>query len=405
LNGLRPVVGFTLIGRGKWSGGEIYQRNLFGLMADLCSADVGLKLFLSPEQAVRIGGGFDRFLDVPAIVDARVAGAGEGRRALKALVTGVDADFAALVQAHAIDVMFESAQWFGNRFPVPVLAWIPDFQHRNLRRLFPATAWWKRDIGFRLQTSGRRQIMLSSEDCRRDCETFFSRSLGQTHVVRFSIDLDPRAVHVRADGVRAAHVLPEQFFYLPNQFWSHKNHAVVVEALGLLAQTGRLAGLPPVVMTGHTEDARDPGLFRQVMARAKALGVDSHFRHLGLIPYENVLALNAAAHRLINPSLFEGWSTTVEEAKALGTPMILSDISLHCEQAPDATFFARFSAHDLADCLVAAAQAGPRSSVDLDALDSAQTARRNAHATAFLAAVDATLAAGGHEKFCHDHLL
>jgi glycosyltransferase involved in cell wall biosynthesis len=389
MSGPRPVVGFTLIGRGNWSGGETYQRNLFGLMSDLCRAGVGLKLFLSPEQAARIGDGFDRFLDVPAIVDPRVAGAGEGRRALKALMTGVDADFAALVQAHGVDVMFESAQWFGNRFPVPVLTWIPDFQHRHLQHLFPAMAWWKRDFGFRRQTSGRRQIMLSSEDGRRDCETFYPRSVGRTHVVRFSIDLDPRAVHGRAGGMRAAYDLPERFFYLPNQFWSHKNHATVVEALGLLAQAGRLDGLPPVVMTGRTEDARDPGLFGMVMARAKALGVQDHFRHLGLIPYADVFALNAAAHRLINPSLFEGWSTTVEEAKALGTPMILSDISLHREQAPDATFFARTSAQDLAECLVAAGNSQPRPVVDLEALDQAQTLRRNAHADAFLSAVAA----------------
>jgi glycosyltransferase involved in cell wall biosynthesis len=231
--------------------------------------------------------------------------------------------------------------------------------------------------------------MLSSEDGRRDCETFYPRSVGRTHVVRFSIDLDPRAVHGRAGGMRAAYDLPERFFYLPNQFWSHKNHATVVEALGLLAQAGRLDGLPPVVMTGRTEDARDPGLFGMVMARAKALGVQNHFRHLGLIPYADVFALNAAAHRLINPSLFEGWSTTVEEAKALGTPMILSDISLHREQAPDATFFARTSAQDLAECLVAAGNSGPRPGVDLEALEQAQMARRTTHADAFLSAVAA----------------
>jgi glycosyltransferase involved in cell wall biosynthesis len=35
---------------------------------------------------------------------------------------------------------------------------------------------------------------------------------------------------------------------------------------------------------------------------------------------------------LINPSRFEGWSTTVEEAKSFGVPLILSDIDVHREQ-------------------------------------------------------------------------
>ncbi len=36
---------------------------------------------------------------------------------------------------------------------------------------------------------------------------------------------------------------------------------------------------------------------------------------------------------LINPSQFEGWSTTVEEAKSLGVKMLLSDLEVHKEQA------------------------------------------------------------------------
>ena len=97
--------------------------------------------------------------------------------------------------------------------------------------------------------------------------------------------------------------------------------------------------MPPVVMTGRTDDQRDPGLYARLITEARRAGVASHFLHLGLVPYEDVFGLNASAEALINPSLFEGWSTTVEEAKALGTRMLLSDISLHREQAPDAMFF------------------------------------------------------------------
>lgn len=42
---------------------------------------------------------------------------------------------------------------------------------------------------------------------------------------------------------------------------------------------------------------------------------------------------------VINPSLFEGWSTTVEEAKSLGVPLILSDLSIHREQTGGAASF------------------------------------------------------------------
>jgi glycosyltransferase involved in cell wall biosynthesis len=51
-----------------------------------------------------------------------------------------------------------------------------------------------------------------------------------------------------------------------------------------------------------------------------------------MIPLDHVYALLRASIALINPSRFEGWSTTVEEAKSFGVPAILSDIDVHREQ-------------------------------------------------------------------------
>jgi glycosyltransferase involved in cell wall biosynthesis len=385
------TIGFTFIGRGGWSGGETYQRNMFGVMQRELAGKVRAKLFLTPEQHQKVGNSFDRFLAVPAIVDARVEGAGSGTRALKALATGQDKDFAQLISSHGIDVMFENAQWFGNRFPVPVVSWIPDFQHRYMQALFSKSRWWRRDIGFRAQTSGRRTILLSSNDARNDCEKFYPASIGKTHVVKFAIDLDPTAVHARAQGACERHKLPKRFFYLPNQFWSHKNHSVVVAALKLLKASGELSKVAPIYLTGRTDDAREPHLFGRLMDEAKASGVSSHFIHLGLIPYEDVFALNAAADALINPSKFEGWSTTVEEAKALGTQLILSQIGIHQEQAPNAHFFAPDDAQGLATILASASRQSPRAVPNTSNLIAAHHQRRQDYATALLATFESAV--------------
>src|SRR5690606_16162197 len=53
---------------------------------------------------------------------------------------------------------------------------------------------------------------------------------------------------------------------------------------------------------------------------------------------------------ILQPSLFEGWSTTVEDAKQLNVRIILSDISVHKEQNPqNGFFFNRLDPKDLAD--------------------------------------------------------
>jgi glycosyltransferase involved in cell wall biosynthesis len=71
-----------------------------------------------------------------------------------------------------------------------------------------------------------------------------------------------------------------------------------------------------------------------------------------VVPYEHLGPILAASTALLNPSLFEGWSTTVEEARALGVPAILSDLPVHREQMGDAaTYFDPHDAESLASAL------------------------------------------------------
>ena len=62
---------------------------------------------------------------------------------------------------------------------------------------------------------------------------------------------------------------------------------------------------------------------------------------------ENALAV-------IQPSLFEGWSTVVEDAKAMNQKMILSDIEVHREQAEHNgyLFFNSQDASQLSKCIL-----------------------------------------------------
>ncbi len=71
-----------------------------------------------------------------------------------------------------------------------------------------------------------------------------------------------------------------------------------------------------------------------------------------MVPRQHVFALMRACTALVNPSLSEGWSTTVEEAKLLGVPMLLSNLRVHMEQAGDsARFFDPQAAEQLASLM------------------------------------------------------
>jgi glycosyltransferase involved in cell wall biosynthesis len=90
---------------------------------------------------------------------------------------------------------------------------------------------------------------------------------------------------------------------------------------------------------------------------------------------------------MINPSRFEGWSTPIEEAKAFSTPLLLSDIAIHREQAPLARFFDPASPATLATALFETAKEAPAPRPSLDALVAAQNVWLDAHAAALLATV------------------
>jgi glycosyltransferase involved in cell wall biosynthesis len=70
------------------------------------------------------------------------------------------------------------------------------------------------------------------------------------------------------------------------------------------------------------------------------------------VPYADLIALLRHAALVVQPSSFEGWSTTVQDAKALGRPVACSSIALHREQAPNAVgFFDHQRPEELAELL------------------------------------------------------
>jgi glycosyltransferase involved in cell wall biosynthesis len=189
-----------------------------------------------------------------------------------ALALGLDREAAAEFRTHRIDAVFESARFFGWRLPYPAIAWFPDFQHRRLPQLFPAAARWRREAGFRMQIASGRIVMLSSESSHRDFRKFYPRAKNEVCVVRFATGPSPAFLNADPAEIVAQYQLPEKYFYLPNQFYTHKNHQVVVDALAIVAERG---GEAVVCASGSTKDRRERGYFDEVMERVRSRGLEN----------------------------------------------------------------------------------------------------------------------------------
>jgi glycosyltransferase involved in cell wall biosynthesis len=344
-------VAFTLIGGGKGTGGYNYLLNLLCVLCTYEAARIQPVLFLGTDVAADEAAAFKSTAGLEIIRSPVLNRARRFATLAKSLLLGVDGDLQALFRGQRIDVVFESAQFFGWRLGLPVVAWIPDFQHRHLRHMFTSGGYWRRELGFQVEIAAGRTIMLSSEDARHDCERFYPRTAGRTRVVRFAVPPGQPPSLSQARAVADSYGLPAHFLFMPNQFSRHKNHLLVLDALASL----RSRGVDVVVVSsGKQLDERHPDYFAQFKARLDALGLHSQLRLLGLIPYADLVALMRASAGLLNPSLFEGWSTPVEEARALGVPLLLSDLDVNREQAGyQARYFNRHSAEELADAIAA----------------------------------------------------
>lgn len=340
------------IGGKGWFGGWMYMQNLVRALSAGDNPDIETLLFVGPDRSEQ-----PEIRELANLPRTRViTDAAFDERRLRAnlartLATGRNALLLDAFARENVDVALDPALYMGWRSEIPTVAWIPDFQHRHMPQMFSRAAYWKRDLGFRALIASSTAIMLSSEDAERDCLQFYPAASGRTGVARFAVQVDdwPDAgaawARLEQEGV------PKDYVFLPNQLWQHKNHRLAIEAAAILAQQGSRR---IILATGHGNDPRFPDYPDALRAQITASGAADNFRLLGSVDHALVRAMMVGANALLNPSRFEGWSTTVEEAKAVGTPMLLSDLGVHREQAPDAVFFATDDAAGLARAILAA---------------------------------------------------
>lgn len=350
----------------RWMGGLNYLSNLLHAIMSLPDRDIEPVLLVSPRTPMEL---LAAFPTVETVVTSIVSEGTPLRKARKVLERGLGRDYVmeSLVRRLRIDVLSHSDQ-LGARSPVPTIGWIADFQHIRMPEFFSPEEFAARQAGYRRIADHCSVVLLSSADAQRDLASFAPASLPRSRVLRFVSGVQETSPVTEMAALGATYGLKAPFFYMPNQFWKHKNHRVAIEALALLKARGRDI---TIVCTGATADRRHPEHFAGLKARIEQADISDNLRILGLVPYPDVKGLFRHSVAIVNPSHFEGWSTTVEEAKAMGKTILLSDIPVHREQAPDrGVFFPADDAEALAEALEAAA-----SGAAIDAQPAAQTAR------------------------------
>ena len=228
--------------------------------------------------------------------------------------------------------------------------WIPDFQHHYLSKFFSKKEIFHRNRKFRKIFNNSSVLVLSSEDCRKDLKKFYGERKSKIFILNFRANLKKDLLKKNPNDILNKYKLPQKFFIISNQFWRHKNHLLVFKSLSYLKNKYHIR--PNLVLTGKLI-YDDSAFAREIIDYIKNLEINSQIYILGLIPKEDQFLLMRQSLAIIQPSLFEGWSTIVEEARSIGKTIILSDLDVHKEQNfSKSIFFKRDSYKDLSSKLL-----------------------------------------------------
>lgn len=225
---------------------------------------------------------------------------------------------------------------------IKTIEWIPDFQYMHLPDFFAEEDRNAREAAARRKLKSPYGVILSSNDSLNDAKKYKEFNEKKTYVMHFVsyIEKDILALDIGYEKriLEKFSLIGKKYICVSNQFWKHKNHITVLEAIEKLKIQNCLNNTM-FVFTGNLEDKRNPDYINRVKSYFNKKELKECVVNLGFLDRKEQLTIIKNAELVIQPSLFEGWGTVLEDCKVLDKTVILSDIAVHREQKNDKCIF------------------------------------------------------------------
>jgi glycosyltransferase involved in cell wall biosynthesis len=213
-----------------------------------------------------------------------------------------------------------------------------------------------------LEISGNRQFELREEMYQRSLKKAFKvvteSSYGKRNAeVKYNLDSKRVAIlkflpsMIEGDkdfecNIKEIYNLKNDYIFYPAQFWSHKNHIYILEAIRLLKE---LKGIElDVIFSGS-----DQGNLNYILDRSKELGVEHLIHFVGFVPDEEIPYLYKQSISLVMPTYLGPTNIPPLEALHYEIPVCYSDLACFREQTKDAVFYMDLNdPNSLVECLL-----------------------------------------------------
>jgi glycosyltransferase involved in cell wall biosynthesis len=207
---------------------------------------------------------------------------------------------------------------FKNR-NIKVIGWIPDLQNKVYPNFFPKATLQERENYIYNEINNTDKIFVSSNQIKKEFKKYYKL---QKNIIPFRMMLN---LSKKKNKIN----IQKKFIYFPSQFWVHKNHIIILDAIKELKKKRIKIQF---IFSGNKKDYRSPNHFNKLKQKINELGINKEVKILSNISEKQKINLQSTCVAMISPSYYEGWSTINEEARTLNKYIFLSNIPGHIEQ-------------------------------------------------------------------------
>jgi glycosyltransferase involved in cell wall biosynthesis len=209
--------------------------------------------------------------------------------------------------------------------------WKADLQEYHLPHYFSLSDLEKTSLLMAKIADTECELVLSSEDAKRDYTEYYPQHKNVITVLPFTSSL-PDFDHISIEKTKQKYKIEKPYFFVANQFWPHKNHLVIIKAIQHYRKQYNNELPFQIVFSGKTTSIRDPTLAEKLKWYIRVNGLSKDVVFTEFIAREEQLCLMQNCMAILQPTLFEGWSTVIEDAKALNKFVVASQLSVNKEQ-------------------------------------------------------------------------
>jgi glycosyltransferase involved in cell wall biosynthesis len=227
--------------------------------------------------------------------------------------------------------IFPSQDEWAYAAPVNALGTIHDLMHRYESRFPEVSSWGKylrRESHYRKLCNWTKALLVDSQVGKRQVIDSYSTPAERIFVLPFVAPDYVYAKYQTSAAFNAKYKLPKKFIFYPAQFWRHKNHTRLVQALASLKND--IPDLALVLIGSRKNN------YHTVRHLVDKLGISDRVHFLDYIPNDHMATLYHSARAMVMPTFFGPTNIPPLEAFATGCPTAVSNIYGMAEQVGDA---------------------------------------------------------------------